>query len=165
MWRGLNSILLVVVPQAINLPGFAQIFFSNTYPTYPPPRLDSSSPTDLKLTKNFSWLDRSLPERTKHNTEHFLKFEIADNFFLTRSVTRSNVYYLSLVAAIWLKYKAKKVSFLLSRENHENHTRVKKWREGEKNSVAYFSKIQPDKNHCFLLNGRLFSQSARQTLH
>ena len=60
MWRGLSSILLVVVRQATNLPGFAQFFFSNTYPTYPPPRLDSSSPTDLKLTKNFSWPDRSL---------------------------------------------------------------------------------------------------------
>ena len=60
MWQSLSSILLVVVRQATYLPGFAQFFFSNTYPTYPPPRLDSSSPTDLKLTKNFRWLDRSL---------------------------------------------------------------------------------------------------------
>ena len=56
----LSSILLVVVRQATYLPGFAQFFFSNTYPTYPPPRLDSSSPTDLKLTKNFRWLVRSI---------------------------------------------------------------------------------------------------------
>ena len=60
MWQSLSSILLVVVRQATYLPGFAQFFFSNTYPTYPPPRLDSSSPTDPKLTKNFRWLDRSL---------------------------------------------------------------------------------------------------------
>ena len=58
--QSLSSILLVVVRQATYLPGFAQFFFSNTYPTYPPPRFDSSSPTDLKLTKNFRWLVRSL---------------------------------------------------------------------------------------------------------